>query len=253
MTTVTQIINDAFREVNLIAIGGSPSAGETDEALRFLNRFVRSLFGNEMGELLEPMALGKGNINTQDNVPQYMDDLQDFYVPNNVRLMCNLTGSMTLNLNPAPYDGSRFGIVDVSDNLSTYPLTFNGNGRSVEGNTSVTLNTNGIQQEWFYRDDLGDWVKLSELTASDNSPFPEEFDDFLSIGLAMRLMPRAGATMPAETASTFNDIRRKFYDRYTQRGEVPTEQALVRLPSNRLYRPSYGFSNYTFARGIPIW
>ena len=71
MTTVSQLITDAYRESNLIAVNSSPTSPEQTEALRLLNRVVKSLFGNEMGDPLDTIPLGKGNTQTPSNVPLY--------------------------------------------------------------------------------------------------------------------------------------------------------------------------------------
>lgn len=52
MTTATVILQDIFREGNLIAAGASPSTAEQTEALAVLNRVVDGVFGFEMGENL---------------------------------------------------------------------------------------------------------------------------------------------------------------------------------------------------------
>lgn len=52
MTTATLLIQAAYREGNLIAVGLTPSAAELLEALPALNRYVKGIFGYEMGEPL---------------------------------------------------------------------------------------------------------------------------------------------------------------------------------------------------------
>ena len=252
MTTISQIVTDAYREANLIALGASPTAAEQDEALRILNRFVSSLFGNEFGEQLGNVALGRGNIQTPDNVPLYMEDISGYYVPINTRIQCNLTSPQTINLTPQPMDGSRFAVLDNSGNLATYNLSVFGNGRLIEGATELVLNTNNLSREWIYRDDLGQWMRLTDLTLSDNSPFPKEFDDMLIGGITLRLAPRSGFSVSAESQVAFQNSRRKFYDRYRQVMEQPSEQGIIRLPSNRLFRWAYSNTNQ-FDRGLPVW
>lgn len=253
MTTISQIISDAYRETNLTAVGVDPTSAEQTEALRLLNRVILALFGYELGEPLYPMALGQGNIDTPDNVPRYMDDIIEFYPPENTRLQCNLESAKTINLPPQPRDGSRFAVVDNSGNFSTYNLTINGNGRLIEGADSIVLNTSGEQSQWFYREDTGNWAKLATLAIDDDSPFPEEFDDFLILKLALRINTRNGSALNPESQLILQQSVNKFVSRYRQVVEIPSEQALVRLPSNRLFRPYYGQSSYNFQRGLPIW
>lgn len=251
MTTVSQLITDAYRESNLIAVNSSPTSAEQTEALRLLNRVVKSLFGNELGDPLDTIPLGKGNTQTPSNVPFYMDDMLDYYVPKNTILQCNLEGATDVRLDPSPQDGSRFMVVDASGNLNTYPLTVYGNGRLVEGALSITLDTDNLSRQWFYRNDLGTWVRLSDLELTDDSPFPEEFDDLLIGQLSMRIAPRQGISLADTTIATLQRLEKKFRAKYKQTSEVPSEQALTRLPSRKLY----GFSGTTnaFERGLPKW
>lgn len=233
MTLISQIIADAYRESNLIAIETAPTANEITEALRLLNRDIRSMFGNEFGEPLSVLPFGRNNIQTPNEISIYMEDIQGYYAPVNTRLMCNLDSSESINLDPTPYDGSRFGVVDVSGNFNTLPLTLVGNGRKIEGATSVTINTASVTKEWFYREDLGEWVVLTELIASDDSPFPEEFDDLLITRLAVRLAPRSGEALDTMSQLTLQRMEKKFKARYVQKKYEQSEIGLQRLTSNR--------------------
>lgn len=251
MTTVSQLITDAYRESNLIATGGSPTTAEQTEALRLMDRVVSSLFGFEMGDPLSVLPLGKGNYLTSTNVNLYMDDLLDYYVPSNTRLQCNLEAETTVNLTPHPQDGARFSVVDASNNLATNNLVVYGNGRLIEDATNIVLNTNGLSRDWFYRDDLGEWVRLNDLTLESESPFPKEFDDLLITRLAMRLSPRQGAEFDGLSQYEMTRMEKKFRARYKQTTEVDVEDGLIRLPSRRHRKD--GSSGTSFSRGIPRW
>lgn len=229
MTLISSIISDAFRESNLTAVGASPTTAEQTEALRVLNRFISALFGSKVGEDLKPVNYDTNNVTTTDQVFDYKPFIDDTYIPSNKRLMLNLTAAVTLYLNPNPQPGERFGVVDMSSNLATRNLILNANGRKIETATSVTLSTNSLSREWFYRDDLGDWKRLADLIASDESPFPSEFDDVLIIGLAMRLVGRNGPALSAESIARYREQLSKFRTRYAQIREPGVDQGLVRL------------------------
>lgn len=247
MTLVSQIIADAYRESNLIAIGASPTAAEETEALRLLNRNIVSMFGHEFGEELTPLPFGKNNIVTPSDVPFYMDDIIGYFAPINARLICNLEAPEVVSLHPSPLDGARLEVVDVSENFNTNSITLTGNGRKIEGATSVTVATAGITRQWFYRDDLGEWVRLSTLIAADESPFPSEFDDLLITGLALRLSPRQGAPFSESSQYTMSKLQKRFRARYTQGREMGVEDGIVILSSNR--RSRYTDSSTAFNRG----
>ena len=174
MTTVSQIITDAFRQSNLIAVAASPTSDEQTEALRYLNRIVKSVFGMEAGENLVAFPLGDSGISRPSGYPWWGSEepSSDWFVPENTRLMLNLTAPLSIYLHPDPDDGARFAVEDVAGNLATYNVTVYGNGRLVDGSTSVTLSTNSTSDEWFYRADTATWSKYTSLDLVDTFPFP---------------------------------------------------------------------------------
>ncbi|MBU6231611.1 hypothetical protein KGP36_02990 [Patescibacteria group bacterium] len=252
-TPISSIISDAFRENNLTAVGVAPSDAEQAEALVLLNRYIDSLFGAEMGENLVNIPFGLNNVDTTAILPMYYNDIVQTYLPVNTRLLCNLQGPETVEMPPQPFDGSRMQFVDASGNFQTYPLTVKGNGRNIQGNPSITLSTNNYNQAFFYRADLANWEQVNDLAITDVSPFPHDFDDMLVIGLADRLLTRNGLALSDSSAARLKKLRNQFWARYAQNTEVASEQALIRLPSNRVYRayPTAPFASWQ--RGFPVW
>ena len=91
MTITQQIITDAYRQSNLLSIGESPSLAQQDEGLRYLNRIVKSVFGNEAGDPLEVFPVGRNHINRPSGYPWHgTTPDNDWYVPKNTRIMLNL-------------------------------------------------------------------------------------------------------------------------------------------------------------------
>ena len=252
-TPVTTIINDAYREANLTGLGGTPTTAEQGEALVLLNRYVDSLWGAEMGENLINIPFGLKNVTTPELEPLYYNDILNTFVPINTRLLCNITSAQSVNMPPQPNDGSRMAFVDVSGNFQTYPLTVAGNGRNIMGNPNITLNTNNYNQVFFYRADQANWVIVNDLALTDSSPFPEEFDDMLIIGLADRLVPRTGVALSGSSEGRYKKVRGQFYARYGQVTQVPSEMGLQRIPSNKAYRNFDAYTWGSFQRGIPWW
>jgi len=248
MTTVTSIIADALRESNIIPIGESPEADTQLEALRHLNSVIYSLFGFEIGEGLTPINYGGNGLTNEYGIA--LDDsalIDGSFVPSNTSLVLNLEAAKTVYLPPRPYAGARVGIVDASSNLNTYNLTINGNGRKIESATSVTLTTSGLTREWFYRDDLAAWVRLTDLDNNADSPFPREFDDLLITMLAMRLNPRYGVETLPETVERMRYTRKRFSARYKQKGFASVDPAL--LIENRGTRQRH-FNDYRYTKGF---
>lgn len=228
MVLVSQIINEAYRETNLIPIGQSPSSVEQAEAVLIFNRLVKSVFGNEAGDPYINLSIGNNNV--VPNTFQNYDTIptNNWFPPTNSRIIFNNTSSQTLNLNPAPIDGERLSIQDASGNFSTRPVTLIGNGRTIDGAISVSLNTNGLVREWFYRADVHDWQTISDLNANSALPFPVEFEDLFIIGLALRLNPRNGTQIDPASVSTYNKLLSKFRARYTLVIQQSPELALLR-------------------------
>lgn len=252
MTTIRQIVTDALREANVVAVGGSPEADVLDEAVRRLQNLYRSLFGYELGEQMQPWTYGtNGLTNSYAKALDMSSDVDSVFVPSNIRLILNIDETSTLYLNPEPEDGARFAVIDNGANLATYNVTLNGNGRKIELTNTVTLNTNSLNREWFYRADLGNWARVTDLDADAESPLPAEFDDFLITLLAFRLNPRYGAKNAVEMIEVLKRMRKQFRARYRQTNEQTSEDGLLHLSSN--YRGYYGTGVYNrikFNRGF---
>lgn len=211
MTLASDIIQRAYRESNLIALGATPSTNQASEGLTRLNGVLLSTVGGEVSDDLVDLNIG-GNYSETE--------VTDQWVPDNARLMFKLTAAKTFYLDPFPQNGQRLGVVDVDGNLGTYNVTLNGNGRNIEGASTLTLNTNSLQRQWLYRADTGNWVRISSLLAGDTMPFPEEFDDFFVIMLSLRINPMYAQEMTAETIKYINRIRNMLRARYNLNKEV---------------------------------
>lgn len=205
MTLASSIITDAYRESNLIPMGNAPTANQQTEALGRLNVIILSTVGNEAGDGLDDLNIGGA---------YDQSSLCSVFIPDNARLLLNHTSATTYNLDPEPFEGQRLSIIDVAGRLGTYNVTINGNGRNIEGASSLVLNTNGDNRQWMYRADTGNWVKVISLVSTDQIPFPIEFDDYFITMLAMRLNPRYGQTMPAETVQALKRSRNLLRSRY---------------------------------------
>lgn len=258
MTLVSTIIRDAYRESNLIAISADPTDDEKSEGLSLLNRLLPSVYGTEAGEELDPIVIGRNNIDRPSGWPWYdqVPAQSEWFVPPNARLILNLTSPQTVWLNPNPQDGERFSFVDTSDNLATYNLTVDGNGRKIGAGFSTVVNTNGATAEYMYRADIGTWLKFTPLEADDTFPFPTEFDDLFVIGLAMRINPRNAVQADVQSQQQYTRLLRMFKARYRQNEEVGSEPGIVRTPgahrgfydntrlANALFNSGYGLGRY---------
>lgn len=223
MTAVSQIITDAYQYNNLVALSVIPSAAEQAKALRYLNRIFRSIFGNELGDELTVWNIGSNNVTQNDFESDYFTLSSPYHIPHNSRIVLNLNSATSIYLPKRPNDGERFAAQDLSGNLSTYPLTINGNGRLIETLTSVVLNTNLTNSEWFFRADKGNWVKLSDLALTDEFPLPTEFEEFFITMLALRLGASEDVDLNNQLTFVLKDVTRKLRSRYAQKTEIGPE------------------------------
>lgn len=252
MAIISQIITDAYRESNNIAVGQTPSPAEQQEALILFNRFLRSVFGTEAGENFVDYNFGNLNIQSPYNNNFNTVPTQWWVPQGSARLFFNNSSAQVLYLNPSPQDGDRLFLKDVGNNFSTYPLTIYGNGRTVGGSSNVVFNTSGQGIEYFYRADTGNWSQVSDLALSDTFPFPEEFEDLFSLGVAMRINPRTGAAMDEQSIITFKRLRNMFRARYRTHQAVASEQGLYRLTNKRYCADYSGTYPNAFNLGVII-
>jgi hypothetical protein len=250
VTLISSIIADAFRERNILPLGRDPNTNQSTEALRLFNGNIRSIYGDDAGEGLTDWPLGTfGN-----ESPNYGLPYTDYSITHptlNRRLIATNTEAKTIYLTAYPQDGARMGIADPFSRLAAFPVTLDANGRTIEGNATLLLDTDGTFQEWFYRADLGQWVRITSLLATDQNPFPDDFDNFFIIGLALRLNPRYGREMDDQSALVFKSERRKFIARYLQSQPLEIDDSISwPFMSTQSYDQQREFSsNRAFDRG----
>lgn len=248
MTTIRQIITDAYREGGLIQVGTEPEAEQLDEGLRKLQSIVSELLGHEAGEGFMTVAYGTGSgVNNYAQDIDKKDYLDSYYIPSNVRLLVNSSSAQTVYLNPNPQAGARLTVVDVNGSFATGNFTIKGNGRKIDGSTQTVLSVNNTNSQWFYREDLAEWVRVTALDTDSQSPFPTEFDEFLIISLAMRLHPRYQQQTAPETVQTWRRVKSQFRARYRQTEMVPSDVT-------RLFWNGFSTMNPTtaFNRGLIV-
>lgn len=214
MTLVASIIQQSLRETNIIPNNANPNPNEALEAVARLQTLVLSVLGNEAGYVLEDW-----NVVSATNIlkpSSFVQNPTGFTVAAQSRLICNLAAATTLLLDPQPQDGQRFSVVDAALNFATNNLTLNGNGRLIEGAPTAVLATDGFASQWIYRADLATWVVVDPLVEGSEMPFPEDFDDYFIIMLAMRLNPRYGRTLTQESQARLMQQRNQMILRYNQ-------------------------------------
>lgn len=254
MTLISSLITDAFRESNMLALGVVPTANQTTEALRLYNALLAAIYGGDAGERLTDWPLG--NFDRDPTGCDYLLPYTDhrlLHPPINSRLIAVHITAETLWLSSRPQDGSRMGVADPYSRLSTVPLTIDGNGRPIEGTPTILLNVDGTFREWIYRADLSAWVRITDLLATDQNPFPAHFDMMFVILLAMRLNPRYGRTLDPQSVEILKANRREFIARYVQSRPLEIDDSISwPFMSRQGYDTQRSFtSTRGFRRGNP--
>jgi hypothetical protein len=217
VTVISSILTQAYRESNILSLRKAATTEQTAEALTLLLQLFSAVYGDEAGEGLLDWPLGNyGRENPADYCALDFTRRRLDHPQINRRLIVVNEEARTVYLTPRPQDGSRMALADPFGRLSTVPITLDANGRTIEGGLTLLLDTDGLFAEWFYRADLGSWMRLTNLTADDDMPFPADFDTFFIITLAMRLNPRYGRTLDAQSIAILKSERKKFVNRYLQ-------------------------------------
>jgi hypothetical protein len=173
------------------------------------------LFGYEAGEGLKNTSL----VSTTQIIPP------------NSRVVVTDTLPTSITLSEHPNDGEQFSVIDPRGLLGSF--TVKAGAGSIEYASEVVIDNTETEYTWFYRADKGNWFRVTALTSDDACPLPEEFDDFLTVWLAMRIAPRMGAQMKAESMQIYASIKKKFTAKYRQTEAVNSEPGLLYLTDPR--------------------
>ncbi len=253
MRLVSDIIFSAYRDANSVSINATLSPAEQAQGLSRMQSLVASIFGNEIGENLNDWPLGN-----YGRDPQYSINLDPEMLVRpriNSRLIATAEEARTVYMPGYPSDGARTALIDPYARLAAYPVTLDGNGRTIEGVATLALNTNSLSRVWLFRGDLGDWVRVTDLGSFSQMPFPTEFDDYFILSLAMRINPTFGRSMSPESAKRFRQQQQQIYARYAQVAplEISDDLSQCHMSVQGHERSNAYSSARTFARGAYSW
>lgn len=224
MTLVSSIIRQGFREGNTIAKGQPLDADEIDEGMTKLQSLVSSAYGNEVGEILFPWPLGNYG-RTQDS-KMWISEQQLRFPQINSTLVAVNEEAIEVHLPTSPSDGARMQIIDPYGRLAAFPVTLQGNGRTIEGAADMLLNVNGMNRTWIFRMETGNWVRITDLDYDGVFPFEREYDDYFVIALAIRIAPSYEQSMSKESLARYKDIKRQFIARYLQSAPLQIDPSI---------------------------
>lgn len=214
MTTLSSIINRAYRESQILDINRPPSVDQEAEALEMLRGILRRyqrvpVFTVWLGDFTN-LKRQRGEIFRSFNRM-----VQNIALPQDVYLNVNADQPYEVYLPCDPGDGARVNVIDVNNSFSTNPITLNSNGNLINGALTESLSTNGQRIEYIYRRELAEWLTVvTDPIASSNIPYDQMFDDMFVIELAMRLNPRYSDTMSELSLAAYQTILLQFKGRY---------------------------------------
>lgn len=231
MTTLRTLVTRAFRVGGITQIGTDPEADEFAEGFTLLTDVINGLLLQTMGEPILPIYVGT-NADITSDISSLTLLVSGDQAPTNSQLLCNLFETTNIYLPLQPANGCKVQVIDLKGNFSTASLVLKGNGVKVENSTSITLSTDSLNTSWFYRADVGNWVKITSLAEEDESPFPAVYDSLITILLAMRLNPQFAVAPDPQTQFTLKDLMKQFKADYRQSVQLDSEEALLRISSS---------------------
>lgn len=207
--TSRQIISRAYRANNITPLGQDPTDAELTEGLGSYQMFVASLFGNDIGRLLQPWEVPPAPTSRYpERFPNYPENPATSFIneqqvwrnpPANSNIITNAGIGGPVYFPPQPSNGAQMALINVGADFVTFPQVLDGNGRLIEGAATLTLSTAPTGPiVWFYRDDLANWVRVTDLAIDSDSILPSKFDDFMVCGMAVYVSGSNGVTPPPD-------------------------------------------------------
>jgi hypothetical protein len=225
MTLCSEIVRQAYRVNNIVSINASLTANQLSEGMIYLNDVVGTTIGNEVGEKLNDWPIGNLGVSW----PYGWNQVAWQYPRINSRLLYDVDSPQTIYLPFDPSDGSLMAVVPTNGVLAAYPLTLDGNGRLIDGAATLVIDNDAEAGKWIYRADLGNWLPYTSLAASDEMPFPSEFDSYFRMMVTLQLTPANSAAIDSATVESLKRAKRQISARYAQRVVTPADPSVLRL------------------------
>lgn len=222
MVAVTEIIQNSLRESNILGAGVSPTGTELDEAVNEYNDLIFNLLGHEIGQ--ETMDWPVGGTPKEAIYGDTWTEAQwSLPIPNS-RLIVSVGTTQNIKLPQDPDNGCMIEVVNATS--TSIQVILEGNGRLIDNATSYSITglvTNPIRL--FYRANEGQWMIFpNSFSATDDHPFPSQYNIFFQTALAARLNPRYGREMPPLVEAAFKDALLKLKKDYQQPKTVTTSR-----------------------------
>lgn len=152
MATLTDLATRSLQELEIIASGETPAAADLTLAVQALV---------DLCVLLPEVGAGRDMLDVETSSSRQAHEDE--------RIICTVAG-LTITTPMDPSDGARFSVIPVAGGT----ITVTPYRRKIEGGSSDVSVTDATT--WAYRADLADWVEVTALDGTDNSPWPDWCD-----------------------------------------------------------------------------
>lgn len=200
--TARDAIRQAMQLLSILAGNTDPGPDDSTDYLRELSRMKRAMFGTFIGPRLAPQAASGTAIQAETGGLYFT--------------AAGVATTLTLPANPRA--GARVGVADAANSLAAFPWTVAGNGRLIEGATSLTLNANGTARQWWYRADTATWTREADYASLDDAiEFPDALAAYIPYMLAIVIAPSGNANIPPAVSAGAMEGREAFARAYARR------------------------------------
>lgn len=217
---IKEIIQNAYREMNLISIEQPPTDAEFKEGETVLKSIWSSLFESIIGSYLTDIPMEEGMYSSYDprdseQAPR-MDNSN--ILPVNSRVLMNVNYPKEVYLPTNPHDGALIGVISYPGSDA---LTLHGNSRMFSGGLKTVLVEPENSGLWMYRSDLGVWESIAwPASIDDEMPLPPVYNDYFICALARRLAERNALTPTPSVMATEAALLKDLTNRYNNIRQV---------------------------------
>ena len=201
MATLTDLATGALQQLYVLEGGETPSAEDFAVSLKTLRQVLARLPEYGGGRKLVDVST---EITTEARSDQ--------------RLICQTSG-LVITLPSNPEDGSRVSVVPLTGTASVLSPD-----RKIE-NATATVPIS-VATTWIYRAARIDWVRVTDLADTDNSPYGDDCDSALEMITALEVAPKMAIEIGATLGESISDAKTFLRGKYARPAEQNWRKAL---------------------------
>lgn len=195
MATLTELATQALRKLFVVADGESPEVSDLSVALGHLRHVLARL--PEYGG-------GRAMVERTTSESETVDA--------DTRTISTVSG-IVLTFPSTPRAGTRVGIAPLTGTATVKSLD-----RKIEGAAASVLVS--LPSVWIYREDLIDWVLVTALSDTNDSPWPSDCDSALVDLTAMESAPAFQVSIGPELGAAIENSKAFLRAKYNRPGVI---------------------------------